>query len=1111
MTRLIGDSRNFARRFEILALTLLLAGAALPAAARAAAEESEEARSPALPLPAAGTRLSSRSVMARPLGVVDLRTLARQPANLARAVGPLVGQEMPEPMEMEEPEAPATSTFHASLVESPQVSSPGALKSFAGLDDIAKQGSSTIVIPPDVDGAVGLTKLMECLNNNYRVFDKSTGNVLSTVSISLFWSPTGFSNTVFDPKVLYDPYNDRWLLTAVANAGLPGASIMLGISQTGDPEGVWSLFAIDADATDANWADFPTIGFNKNWVAINVNLVTIAAPQTIVGSECAVINYPTLRTGSATGTIFSGTGFVSSPAATYSTTENTLYVPTHLSSGSGTYRVDTITGTAAAPVYTIGATRSRGLTWTQPSGQLIPQAAPLAGTSVCGAVPCKIETQDAQIRSTPVFRNGSLYYTQTVVPSGTSHTAAQWTRVDPVAGTVLDGGRIEDPSATSANGGKWYAYPHIAVNGCGDVIVGYSQFSSAQYPAAGYSFRFGTDAAGTMRDPVITKPGEDYYHKDFGSGRNRWGDYSKAQVDPSDDQSLWVLQEYAKLRQGTDDGTSGSNASRWGTWWAKVGPGVSMGGGPVATEGNTGTKDFNFTVLQSMPVCAPVTVGYTVNPGSATLADNDYQTPGSSVIIPANNTSATITVKVIGDTKRESDETFSVTITSVSVGEVGLGNTATATITNDDPIPTISIADLSANEGDAGTTEYNLPVTLSNPSDQTITVSYATQDGSATLADNDYSPGGGTLTFTPGTTGPQSATFNANGDTKTESDEIVVVNLSSPANATIADGTANATLLNDDGPPSVSIDDVSVAEGNTGPTSAGFTISLNHTSDQPVSVSYQTNDGTATISDGDYAAVTGTANFPPGALSMPVSVTVNGDTRCEPNETFFVTLSAPSGGTIGDGTGQGTITNDDECDSPQVTVLAPNGGEYHYLGEAVDFTWNATDNIAVTSVDLRLSRDGGGSYEDVALGEANDGLYTWTATGPVTDQALLQVTAHDGSGNTGVDVSDAVWHVADVVDVPPQAAVTEFALGPARPNPSRGEVSIGYDLPRAARVKIEILDVQGRVLAVLVSGEVAAGRHAVRWRPERSVPSGLFFARARLGGKVMRERFVVTR
>src|SRR6185295_968644 len=110
----------------------------------------------------------------------------------------------------------------------------------------------------------------------------------------------------------------------------------------------------------------------------------------------------------------------------------------------------------------------------------------------------------------------------------------------------------EDPTATSTNGGKWYTHPQIAVNSLGDIIVGYSQFSSAQHPAAGYSYKDHVDPLSSIRDPLIYKVGDDYYHKDFGSGRNRWGDFAKAQVDPSDDRDLWVLTEYAKARTGVD-------------------------------------------------------------------------------------------------------------------------------------------------------------------------------------------------------------------------------------------------------------------------------------------------------------------------------------------------------------------------------------------------------------------------------------------------------------------------------------------------------------------------------------------------------------------------------
>src|SRR5262249_16852403 len=104
-------------------------------------------------------------------------------------------------------------------------------------------------------------------------------------------------------------------------------------------------------------------------------------------------------------------------------------------------------------------------------------------------------------------------------------------------------------------------------------LVGYTQFSSAQHPAAGYSYHDHTDAAGTIRDAFIYKAGDDYYHKTFGAvtGRNRWGDFSQTQVDPSYDISLWTLHQYSKPHTPTtQDGSSGDTGSRWSTYWAKV-------------------------------------------------------------------------------------------------------------------------------------------------------------------------------------------------------------------------------------------------------------------------------------------------------------------------------------------------------------------------------------------------------------------------------------------------------------------------------------------------------------------------------------------------------------
>jgi hypothetical protein len=96
------------------------------------------------------------------------------------------------------------------------------------------------------------------------------------------------------------------------------------------------------------------------------------------------------------------------------------------------------------------------------------------------------------------------------------------------------------------------------VNRENDALIGYSQFSAAQYASAGFSMRMGTDASGTLRAGTVLKAGEAPYFKDLGTGDNRWGDFSSTVVDPLDDLSLWTLQEYAATN------------NNWGTWWGEV-------------------------------------------------------------------------------------------------------------------------------------------------------------------------------------------------------------------------------------------------------------------------------------------------------------------------------------------------------------------------------------------------------------------------------------------------------------------------------------------------------------------------------------------------------------
>jgi hypothetical protein len=332
-------------------------------------------------------------------------------------------------------------------------------------------------------------------------------------------------------------------------------------------------------------------------------------------------------------------------------------------------------------------------------------------------------------------------------------------------------------------------------------------------------------------------------------------------------------------------------------------------GNVAAPEGNGGTTSFAFTVSLSNPSYQAITVNYATADGTATMADNDYVANNGTLTFASGETSKTIIVLVNGDTKFEPNETFAVNLSSPNNATIAAG-TGTGTIQNDDPQPALSIGNVTASEGNSGTTPFTFTVSLTNPSSQAITVNYATADGTATTADNDYQAASGTLIIPAGSLSG-SLTVLVNGDTTDEPDETFNVVLSNPANATIATSTGTGTIQNDDQPPQLSINNVSLAEGNSGTTAFTFSVSLSAASGRTVTVNYATADGTSTTADNDYQAAGGSLTFASGDVTKKIIVLVNGDTKVEPDETFSVNLSGAANASISSGTGTGTILNDD--------------------------------------------------------------------------------------------------------------------------------------------------------------------------------------------------------
>ncbi|MBI1312843.1 hypothetical protein GC176_16260 [bacterium] len=253
----------------------------------------------------------------------------------------------------------------------------------------------------------------------------------------------------------------------------------------------------------------------------------------------------------------------------------------------------------------------------------------------------------------------------------------------------------------------------------------------------------------------------------------------------------------------------------------------------------------------------------------------------------------------------------------------------------------ISIADIQKLEGPGGSTLFVFSVILEQTTAEPISVDFTTFQGTA-RSGSDFQPVSGTLFFSPGDL-TRTITVEVFGDTTPEDNETFQVILSNPINGVLVNSSggivstlsATGTILNDDA--FVRVDDVNIAEGDSGQTNAIFTVSLSAPLQETATITYSTADGTANVGN-DYVLTTGTLVFAPGETSMTVSVPINGDLIVEPFETFFLNLTSAVGDsgdnlTVLDGQGLGTIENDDIVISvtPGVASLVEGtGGTVNY-------------------------------------------------------------------------------------------------------------------------------------------------------------------------------------
>ncbi|RDH85847.1 MAG: hypothetical protein DIZ78_09675 [endosymbiont of Escarpia spicata] len=476
-----------------------------------------------------------------------------------------------------------------------------------------------------------------------------------------------------------------------------------------------------------------------------------------------------------------------------------------------------------------------------------------------------------------------------------------------------------------------------------------------------------------------------------------------------------------------------------------------------------------------------VTVGYATTDGTAT-APGDYTALNGTLIFLNGETSKTVTLTPIDDTTWEPSEDFTLTLSNPVDATLGLV-TATVTITDDDTRTsgTLALSSATATLSESGPA-VTLTVDRTGGSDGTVSVDYATADGTAT-APGDYTAINGTLTFLDGELS-KTLTLSPTGDAVWEPSEDFTLTLSNAVDASLGLAIATVTISDDDtrNAGTLALNSTTVTLPESGPAMI-MTVNRTGGSDGTVTVDYATADGTATAS-GDYTAINGTLIFLNGETSKTIPLTPIDDASWEPSETFTLTLSNAVDASLGLATATVTITDDDPrsagtLDLSSATATLSESGPAVTLtvdrtggsDGTVSIDYATTDGTAtapgdytalsgtLTFLDGELSKTVTLTPIDDTTPESSE-TFTLNLSNPV-DVAL-------GLASASVTITDDDDGVAPVITIQ-EPVISVPSTGPFT------SVDLG--------VVTAVDDVDGAVTPVAdLTGPFAPGRHLITWR-----------------------------
>ncbi|MBK1642371.1 hypothetical protein CKO12_10870, partial [Chromatium okenii] len=381
------------------------------------------------------------------------------------------------------------------------------------------------------------------------------------------------------------------------------------------------------------------------------------------------------------------------------------------------------------------------------------------------------------------------------------------------------------------------------------------------------------------------------------------------------------------------------------------------------TEGNSGSTAVNVTVNRTGDLSAASSANWSVaGSGTNSVIGSDFTggiLPTGTVNFAAGVATATIAIKVAGDTVFEPNEDFTVNLNTPVNATLGASVNTTGTINNDDSLPTLNLAPVYAiTEGNSGSTTVNVTVNRTGDLSTASSANWSVAgSGTNSVIGSDFTGGvlpTGTVNFAAGVATATIA-INVAGDTVFEPNENFTVSLNTPVNATLGTSVnTTGTINNDDTLPTLNLASVyAITEGNSGSTTVNVTV--NRTGDLSAASSANwsvAGSGTNSVIGADFTGgilPTGTVNFAAGVATATIAINVAGDTVFEPNENFTVSLNTPVNATLGTSVNTtGTINNDDTLPTlnlaPVYAITEGNSGS-----TAVNVTVNRTGDLSTAS------------------------------------------------------------------------------------------------------------------------------------------------------------------